>query len=123
MRNARKNTQTKTTLVLGNERADLDTIASANILAYFRTTRPPPNAWSPIYIPAINEMRTVLRQQPILMRVLNHSNIAIENLIAVEDMVTEGTQSGLLEDVTKLFFVDHNVSIPCIHSSELTANS
>lgn len=99
------------TLVLGNDTPDLDTIASSIIFAYFRTGRPAQYAWSPFYIPALNERRSDLQHLPLLMRVLPHARIGLKDLVAVEDLVTTGTQSGLQEDLTKFFFVDHNVRL------------
>ena len=99
------------TLVLGKEEPDLDSIASAIVFAYFRTASPPQDAWSPLYIPVLNERRSDLLHQALLMRVLPHASIALEHLIAVDDMVMRGTQSGLQEDLTRFFFVDHNVNL------------
>lgn len=116
LQSARSN-KTAITLVLGNEHPDLDSIASAIVFAYFRTASPPQNAWSPVYIPALNERRSGLLHQALLMRVLPHASIQLEHLVALEDLVMRGTQSGLQEDLTRFFFVDHNVGVPssCFH--------
>jgi len=111
LQSARSN-KTAITLVLGNEHPDLDSIASAIVFAYFRTAAPPSNPWSPIYIPALNERRTDLLHESLLMRVLPHASIELQHLVALEDLVLSGTKSGLQEDVTRFFFVDHNVRLP-----------
>jgi hypothetical protein len=100
------------TLVLGKDDPDLDSIASAVIFAYFRSALPPKDCWSPIYVPLLNERRAVLKKNAMLRRVLYHSKVSIDGLVTVDDVVAEGTQSGLLEDMTKFFFVDHNVRSP-----------
>lgn len=98
------------TLVIGKDCPDLDSIASAIVFAYFRTASPPEDAWSSFYIPVLNESRSDLLHEDLLIRVLPHAKIRLEHLIALEDLVTHGTRkSGLREDVTRLFFVDHNV--------------
>jgi len=118
LQSARSN-KTAITLVLGNEHPDLDSIASAIIFAYFRTASPPQNGWSPIYIPALNERRTDLLHQALLMRVLPHASIELQHLVALEDLVMSGTKSGLQEDLTRFFFVDHNVSSPAVVLREI----
>jgi exopolyphosphatase len=102
------------TLVLGKDDPDLDSIASAVIFAYFRSALPPKDCWSPIYIPLLNERRAELKKNMMLQRVLYHSAVSIDGLVTVDDVVSEGTQSGLLEEMTKFFFVDHNVSRPAM---------
>lgn len=108
LQDARNNKQ-QLTLVVGKDDPDLDTIASAVILAYFRTAFPPKDPWSAWYIPIVNESRTVLESYPMLTRALRHASIDLHHLTTLEDLVVEGRSSGLHEDVTRFFFVDHNV--------------
>ena len=106
---ARTNLQ-QVTLVLGKNQPDLDSITSAIVFAYFRSALPPDDCWASTYIPILNESRAELGDQTYLNRVLPHSSIGLPDLVAVEDMVLPGTtQSGLKEELVRLFFVDHNV--------------
>lgn len=63
-------------------------------------------------MPILNESRAELGDQTYLNRVLPHSSIGLPELVAVEDMVLSGsTQSGLEEELVRLFFVGHSFAM------------
>jgi exopolyphosphatase len=86
------------TLVIGNESADLDSLCSALLLAYFRSHTPPHYR---LHVPLANLYRADLALRPELAAVLGHADLKPEDLLTLSDL--PGQQSG-----TRVVLVDHN---------------
>ncbi|AEO61040.1 hypothetical protein MYCTH_2310821 [Thermothelomyces thermophilus ATCC 42464] len=89
------------TLVVGNESADLDSICSALLLAYFRTHTPP----HALHIPVSNLPRADLALRPELNAVLGPAGLKPDDLITLTDL----PRDGLRPEDTRWLLVDHNV--------------
>ncbi|KAK4109121.1 DHH phosphoesterase [Canariomyces notabilis] len=87
--------------VVGNESADLDSLCSALILAYFRTHTPPHT----LHIPLCNLPRADLALRPELTAALNPAGLQPDDLITISDL----PKDGLAPQDTRWFLVDHNV--------------
>ncbi|KAL1904520.1 Exopolyphosphatase [Sporothrix stenoceras] len=107
------------TLVIGNESADLDSLCSAILLAYFRSHTPPHNA--SLHVPLCNLPRADLALRPELQAALAGTS-SVPKLKSDSDS-TPDTQGGvpldslitlselpddLVADDTKWLLVDHN---------------
>ncbi|KAL2153531.1 hypothetical protein VTH82DRAFT_4686 [Thermothelomyces myriococcoides] len=88
------------TLVVGNESADLDSICSALLLAYFRTHTPS----HALHIPVSNIPRADLALRSELNAVLRPAGLKPDDLITLTDLPRE----GLKPEDTRLLLVDHN---------------
>ncbi len=91
---------TPLTFVLGNESADLDSLCSAILLAYFRTHTPPHT----LHIPLSNLLRTDLALRPELNAVLRPAGLKPDDLITLSDL----PRDGLTPEHTRWLLVDHN---------------
>ncbi|KAL2020457.1 hypothetical protein VTK56DRAFT_8423 [Thermocarpiscus australiensis] len=89
------------TFVVGNESADLDSICSALLLAYFRTHTPPHT----LHIPLCNLPRADLDLRPELNAVLRPAGLQPDDLITLTDL----PRDGLDPSDTRWLLVDHNV--------------
>ncbi|KAL2261334.1 hypothetical protein VTK26DRAFT_4382 [Humicola hyalothermophila] len=90
------------TLVVGNESADLDSICSALLYAYFRTHTPPHN----LHVPLSNLPRADLALRPELDAVLGPAGLKPDDLITLTDLPRE---PPLNPPDTRWLLVDHNV--------------
>ncbi|KAK5658346.1 hypothetical protein OQA88_2322 [Cercophora sp. LCS_1] len=102
------------TFVIGNESADLDSLCSAVLLAYFRTHTPP----NTLHIPLSNLPRSDLALHPELNAVLRPAGLTPDDLLTLTDLPT----SGLAPDQTRWLLVDHNVPTGLFHS-QFTSSS
>ncbi|KAK3323801.1 hypothetical protein B0T19DRAFT_426967 [Cercophora scortea] len=88
------------TFVVGNESADLDSLCSAVLLAYFRTHTPPHT----LHIPLSNLPRADLTLRPELTAVLRPAGLKPDDLVTLSDLPSD----GLNPENTRWFLVDHN---------------
>ncbi|KAK4044196.1 hypothetical protein C8A01DRAFT_43107 [Parachaetomium inaequale] len=88
------------TFVVGNESADLDSLCSALLFAYFRTHTPPHT----LHIPLSNLPRADLALRPELNAVLGPAGLKPDDLITLSDLPRE----GLSPQDTRWLLVDHN---------------
>ncbi|KAK3318173.1 hypothetical protein B0H66DRAFT_476137 [Apodospora peruviana] len=89
------------TFVIGNESADLDSLCSAVVLAYFRTHIPPYT----LHIPLSNLPRSDLALRPELDAVLRPAGLSKDDLVTLTDLPKDG---GLRPENTRWLLVDHN---------------
>ncbi|KAK3353266.1 hypothetical protein B0T25DRAFT_207099 [Lasiosphaeria hispida] len=88
------------TFVIGNESADLDSICSAVLLAYFRTHTPPHT----LHIPLSNLPRADLALRPELTAILGPAGLNPDDLLTLSDIPKDGLRPGQ----TQWLLVDHN---------------
>ncbi|KAL2132652.1 hypothetical protein VTI74DRAFT_3557 [Chaetomium olivicolor] len=100
------------TFVVGNESADLDSICSALLLAYFRTHTPSHNT---LHIPLSNLPRADLALRPELAAVLSPAGLTPSDLITLSDL-----PKPLSAGETRWLLVDHNVPTGVLASSFLS---
>jgi exopolyphosphatase len=89
------------TFVVGNESADLDSICSALLFAYFRTHTSP----HILHIPLSNLQRADLSLRPELNAVFKPAGLSPSDLITLSDFPSD----GLDPQDTRWLLVDHNV--------------
>ncbi|KAM7183400.1 hypothetical protein V8F33_013607 [Rhypophila sp. PSN 637] len=89
------------TFVLGNESADLDSLCSAVILAYFRSQIPPHT----LHIPLSHLPRADLALRPELNAVLRPAGLTNDDLLTLSDLPGPET---LGPENTRWLLVDHN---------------
>ncbi|KAJ4401828.1 Exopolyphosphatase [Neurospora sp. IMI 360204] len=90
--------------VVGNESADLDSLCSSILLAYFRTYRPSPGP--PIlHIPLSNLPQADLALRPELAAVLKPAGLHTKDLITLDGLPKD---ENVTPDNTQWFLVDHN---------------
>ena len=102
------------TFVAGNESADLDSLTSSLLYAYFRSTAPPENAFSQTYIPLLPIFAADLALRPEFTTVLSHANInPSSDLLTLSDL-PEPTEyeTKLPSGKTSWILVDHNALQP-----------
>ncbi|KAI0813928.1 exopolyphosphatase-like protein [Xylaria sp. FL0064] len=118
---------TPLTFVVGNESADLDSLCSALLLAYFRTYAPPKHrssagdASSTLHIPICHLERADLALRPEFTAVLRDAGIKGEDVFTLEDVLPsqqKETQNStkpkrdetpfLRPEDTRWLLVDHN---------------
>ncbi|KKA28998.1 hypothetical protein TD95_004142 [Thielaviopsis punctulata] len=87
------------TLVVGNESADLDSLCSAVLYAYFRTNAIP----NTIHIPLSNLPRADLALRPEIAAVLRYADLTPADLITLDDLPADLELSE-----TSWVLVDHN---------------
>ncbi|PNS16504.1 hypothetical protein CAC42_238 [Sphaceloma murrayae] len=99
------------TFVIGNESADLDSIASAITYAYIATLSPQQHLKpAQIYVPVLNIPRADIALRPELLALLPRANIGREHLITLDDLGDLSTvQERLVPEATRWVLVDHNV--------------
>ncbi|KAF2125473.1 exopolyphosphatase-like protein [Dothidotthia symphoricarpi CBS 119687] len=99
----------KITFVIGNESADLDSMACAVLYAYVRSMSPPKNAFTPLYVPITNIPASDIQLRPEFLAVFQHANVEPEHLITLDDLpATSDIQSKLRPENTAWILVDHN---------------
>ncbi|KAI1174647.1 exopolyphosphatase-like protein [Nemania sp. FL0916] len=94
------------TFVVGNESADLDSLCSALLLAYFHTYAPPPSGKKhsvagTLHIPICNLSRADLALRPEFAAVLRDAEVHGDDVLTLEDVPEEATDWDWL-------LVDHN---------------
>ncbi|KAK4671916.1 Exopolyphosphatase [Podospora pseudoanserina] len=94
------------TFVVGNESADLDSICSAVLYAYFRTHAP--SSQSVLHIPLSNLPRADLALRAELNAIFppSFNSVTPDDLITLSDLPSP---SDLPPSATKWYLVDHNV--------------
>ena len=93
--------QSPLTFVVGNESADLDSLCSALLLAYFRSYAPPNYT---LHIPLSNLVRADLALRPELTAVLKHADVQPADLLTLSEL-----PDHLRPDASRWLLVDHNV--------------
>ncbi|KAK3984722.1 exopolyphosphatase-like protein [Cladorrhinum sp. PSN332] len=95
------------TFVVGNESADLDSLCSALLYAYFRTNSPPYT----LHIPLSNLPRADLNLRPELSAVCRSAGLLVSDLITLSDLPQDSKTGKILlkPDETRWLLVDHNV--------------
>ncbi|KAK4169681.1 exopolyphosphatase-like protein [Cladorrhinum sp. PSN259] len=95
------------TFVVGNESADLDSLCSALLYAYFRTNSPPYS----LHIPLSNLSRADLNLRPELSAVCRSAGLQTSDLITLSDLPQDAQTGRILlkPDDTRWLLVDHNV--------------
>ncbi|KAI0965173.1 exopolyphosphatase-like protein [Xylaria arbuscula] len=108
------------TFVVGNESADLDSLCSALLLAYFHTYAPPKKSISKedtnpaLHIPICHLERADLSLRPEFAAVLRDAGVASEDVFTLEDVLpsqdnTAKTEKAALRpEDTRWLLVDHN---------------
>ncbi|KAH8732054.1 exopolyphosphatase-like protein [Phaeosphaeriaceae sp. PMI808] len=108
LRNAIGSSQ-KVTLVIGNESADLDSMSCSILYAYIRSSSPPKNAFTQLYIPITNIPAADIQLRPEYLAVFKYANIEPEHLITLDDLPPLSEIQGKLpSENTKWILVDHN---------------
>lgn len=92
-------------IVIGNESCDLDSLTSSLLYSYIRSTSPPRNAFSPIYIPLLNIHSHAIRLRPEFTAVCEYAHISPSKLLNLDDL-HDGFK--MTENV-RWILVDHNV--------------
>ncbi|KAK0663292.1 putative exopolyphosphatase [Lasiodiplodia hormozganensis] len=99
----------RVTFVIGNESADLDSLTCSLLYAYVRSQRPPPNAFTPLYIPVVNIPAADISIRPEFLDLLPHANLQPQHLITLDDLPSlEAIGQALPPENTKWILVDHN---------------
>ncbi|KAI1302984.1 exopolyphosphatase-like protein [Xylaria venustula] len=109
------------TFVVGNESADLDSLCSALLLAYFHTYAPPrksiskEDAHPSLHIPICHLERADLSLRPEFAAVLRDAGVASEDVFTLEDVLPsqdnakdKGNNRVLRPEDTRWLLVDHN---------------
>jgi exopolyphosphatase len=125
LRNAVDHSQ-KITFVIGNESAgmvqltdsltlpltsftDLDSLACSILYAYVQSSKPPPQAFSPLYVPLANIPSSGIQLRPEFLALLPRANIEAKDLITLDDVPDFSIiKSKLRPENTKWILVDHN---------------
>lgn len=94
-----------TRFVVGNESADLDSIASALVYGYIQSSRSSKPGSSNIVIPVTNIPATDLSLRPELTALLRHADLKPDLLITLDDVKA----AKLAAEQTSWTLVDHNV--------------
>lgn len=96
-------TSTKTSLVVGNESADLDSIASAILYGYIQSSTPQALRSNTLTIPITNIPSSDLSLRPELTTLLKHANLVPSDLITLDDLDLPNFPT-----TSTLTLVDHN---------------
>ncbi|KAI9791642.1 MAG: Exopolyphosphatase [Peltula sp. TS41687] len=102
------------TFVIGNEAADLDSLASSILFAYICSSVPRPG-WRPgttnaVYVPILNIPAADVRLRPEFLALLPHTDVHPSDLITLDDLppVSE-LPKKLKPENARWILVDHNV--------------
>lgn len=99
----------KVTIVTGNESADLDSLTSAIIYAYFRSLNPPKTAFTSLYIPLLNIDSADINLRPEFIALFRHANLVASSIITRDDIPSFTEIKDLLPpERTRWILVDHN---------------
>ena len=93
--------------VIGNESADLDSIASALVYGYIQSSTPDARKADRYIIPITNLPSSELRLRPELTALLRNINLKSSDLITLDDL--EDVKDKLPAEKTFWTLVDHNV--------------
>lgn len=91
-----------TAFVVGNESADLDSIASALVYSYIKSSHPDARRTNTLAIPVTNIPARDLALRPELTALLSHANLKPSDLITLDDL------PSLSPSKTSWTLVDHN---------------
>ncbi|KAK4565922.1 Exopolyphosphatase [Recurvomyces mirabilis] len=91
-------------IVIGNESADLDSIACALVYGYIQSSRPEARRKNELVIPVVNIPAADLPLRPELTALLRHADVKPEDLVTLDDL----KPLPLPLDHTKWTLVDHN---------------
>ncbi|KAK5020270.1 hypothetical protein BJ546DRAFT_40283 [Cryomyces antarcticus] len=94
------------TFVIGNESADLDSLTSSLLYAYVRSCKPPPEAFTSLYIPLLNIPARDIGLRPEFLALLPHGDFESGNLITLDDF--HAVEARLSPEDTRWILVDHN---------------
>lgn len=94
-----------TRFVVGNESADLDSIACALVYGYVNTASRRSHSEQDIIVPVTNIPAADLSLRPELTALLKHADVKPEHLITLDDI----QEAGLEAEHTSWTLVDHNV--------------
>lgn len=84
-------------------------MSSALLYAYLRSMAPPPNAFSPVYVPIINIPASDIPLRPEYTAVFRHANVDAKHLITLDDLpALSDIQAHLLPEKTRWVLMDHN---------------
>jgi exopolyphosphatase len=97
--------QTYTSFVIGNESADLDSIAGALVYGYIQSSKIEAKRTGRLVVPVTNIPASDLPLRPELTALLRHAGILPSELITLDDLGND----PLPEDKTEWTLVDHNV--------------
>lgn len=104
-------------------KADLDSFTSSVLYAYFRSLRPPRNAFTPLYIPLLNVPEADIQLRPEFITLFHHANITASHLITLDDLPPLSKLEDQLPPAnTQWTLVDHNSlqgSLGSIYSSRV----
>jgi exopolyphosphatase len=101
LQQASKNEAT-TSFVVGNESADLDSITSALVYSYIKSSHPDARRTNTLTIPVTNIPASDLALRPELTTLLSHANLKPSDLITLDDL------PPLSPSKTSWTLVDHN---------------
>ena len=106
-----------TPFVVGNESADLDSITSALVYSYIKSSHPEARRTNTVTIPLVNIPARDLALRPELTTLLSHANLKPSDLITLDDL------PSLPPSKTSWTLVDHNaLSGPLASTYSGTAN-
>lgn len=91
-----------TSFVVGNESADLDSITSALVYSYIKSSHPEARRTNTVTIPLVNIPARDLALRPELTTLLSHANLKPSDLITLDDL------PSLPASKTSWTLVDHN---------------
>ena len=91
-----------TPFVVGNESADLDSITSALVYSYIKSSHPEARRTNTVTIPLVNIPARDLALRPELTTLLSHANLKPSDLITLDDL------PSLPPSKTSWTLVDHN---------------
>ncbi|KAI9822626.1 MAG: Exopolyphosphatase [Pycnora praestabilis] len=108
----------KVTIVIGNESADLDSLTSAILYAYIRSSTPPSISrrapFTNLYIPVANLQRRDIILRPEWLALFPHANIDPSHITTLTDLGQDFFTSVAKPENTKWILVDHNNLRPTI---------
>jgi exopolyphosphatase len=88
---------------------DLDSLTSSLLFAYIRSCAPPPNAFTPLYVPVTNIPASDVSIRPEFLALLPHGNIEASHLITLDDLPSvDQLEARLPPKNTRWILVDHN---------------
>ena len=77
--------------------------------AYIRSQRPPPDAFSPLYVPVLSIPANDVGLRPEFAALFRHTNISASHLITLDDLPSSSElKQGLPPEITQWILVDHN---------------
>jgi exopolyphosphatase len=111
-------TDATTAFVVGNESADLDSIASALVYGYIQSSHPEARRSNIVTVPLTNIPARDLALRPELTTLLSHANLLPSDLITLDDLPPD-----LPANKTSWTLVDHNALTGTLASTFTNSNS